>query len=80
MKRSFIALKLIGTLTIGLLAGAALGVLFANNKESATRKEIAKNAKDLVKNLSKKAKKKVKRQSKEAWLEKEKGKIMSDVK
>jgi len=61
MKESFNALKLIGTLTIGLLAGAAIGVIFANNKENTTRREIAKNAKDLAKKLSKKAKKKAKK-------------------
>jgi len=80
MRKSFNTLKLIGTLTIGLLAGATLGVLFANSKENSTRKEIAKNAKDLAKSLSKKAKRQAKNISKEEWLNKEKEKIMSHVK
>lgn len=79
MKNSFSTLKLIGALVIGSVAGAALGILLANKKESNTRREIVSDARDIARNLRKKAKKKAKSLSKEEWLGKEKEKIMNHV-
>jgi gas vesicle protein len=52
--------KIIISLVLGALAGAALGVLFAPQKGSKTRKKIA----DETKNFTEEIKKKVKRQTK----------------
>lgn len=48
--------KIIGAMFIGALVGAALGVLFAPEKGSTTRSEIADGVKDLVNDLKKKMK------------------------
>src|SRR5688500_11992876 len=44
--------KLLGTLLLGVAAGAAIGILFAPEKGSETRRKIAGNAEDLVDQLS----------------------------
>lgn len=44
--------KLLGTLLLGVAAGAAIGILFAPDKGSEIRRKIAGNAEDLVDQLS----------------------------
>lgn len=44
--------KLLGTLLLGVAAGAAIGILFAPEKGSETRRKIVGNAEDLVDQLS----------------------------
>jgi gas vesicle protein len=44
--------KLLGTLLLGVAAGAAIGILFAPDKGTETRRKIAGNAEDLVDQLS----------------------------
>lgn len=44
--------KLLGTLLLGVAAGAAIGVLFAPERGSETRRKLVGNAEDLVDQLS----------------------------
>ena len=60
MKNSNDTMKVIGALVIGAAVGATLGVLFAPNKGTITRKNIAGSARKLTKNFKKKVKDEVK--------------------
>lgn len=60
MKNSKDAMKVVGALVIGAAAGATLGVLFAPNKGTKTRENIAGSARRLTKNLKKKVSDEVK--------------------
>ena len=51
--------KIIGALFLGALIGGALGVLFAPEKGSKTRRDIAEGAKDLTSDIKKKIKEEV---------------------
>lgn len=80
MERSFNTAKLIGALTLGTLAGIALGVILTVTNERKMRREILNDTKDLARNLRKKAKEKAKNIRKEDWLANEKDKIVSQAK
>ena len=54
MKNSSDTMKVIGALVIGAATGATLGVLFAPNKGSKTRKNIVGSAKKMTRNFKEK--------------------------
>jgi len=54
MKNSNNALKLVGAVLIGAAIGGTLGILFAPNKGSDTRKKITKKRTDLTDSLKNK--------------------------
>ncbi len=54
MNNSKNASKAVGAVALGVLAGTALGVLFAPHKGSKTRKKIAGNAKKMAKEAQQK--------------------------
>ena len=56
MEKSNDTIKVIGALMLGVLAGTALGILFAPNKGSKTRRSLLNGAKDLGEDLTKKIK------------------------
>lgn len=60
MKRLKSVENIVGALMAGAVLGAAMGLLFAPNKGSKTRRNMANSASDSVKSLKKKMKKETK--------------------
>ena len=54
MENSNSTLRVIGALVIGAVAGAAIGVLFAPDKGSRTRRKIADGVSDLTDDIKSK--------------------------
>jgi gas vesicle protein len=54
MKNTNNSLKLIGAILIGAAIGGTLGILFAPNKGSDTRKKISKKGEDITDSLKEK--------------------------
>lgn len=79
--KSTSASKAVGAVALGVLAGTALGVLFAPNKGSKTRKKIAGNATKMAKNVKHKVTDEVKSLKKKALkLEKKAEDILTEFK
>ena len=79
--KSASASKAVGAVALGVLAGTALGVLFAPNKGRKTRKKIAGNTSRMAKDVKKKVTDEVKSLKKKAVkLEKKAENILTDFK
>lgn len=66
MKRLRSVENVVGALLAGALVGALLAVLFAPNKGSKTRRNMANGASDSIKSLKKKMKKETKAPARKA--------------